>query len=104
MSKVSLEGGRKRVNRGVRRPMAEWDVLLKDQHEGYISWSEMEKIEQEKHERGSVAAVGRQLDHAERGDAVGAHAARRVGRLHTGVDDARIGGASPASCRAASVA
>jgi hypothetical protein len=31
-------------------------------------------------------------------------AARRVGRLHTGVDDARIGGASPASCRAAAVA
>src|SRR5499425_3621340 len=43
MSKVSVEDGRKRVNRGVRRPMAEWDVLLKDQHEGYISWSEFER-------------------------------------------------------------
>src|SRR5213594_3334039 len=43
MSKVSLEDGRKRVNRGVRRPMAEWDVLLKDQHEGYISWSEFDR-------------------------------------------------------------
>src|SRR6266446_2790717 len=31
-------------------------------------------------------------------------AARRIGCLHTGVDDARIGGASPASCRAAAVA
>ena len=29
-SKVSVEDGRKRVNRGVRRPMAEWDVLLKE--------------------------------------------------------------------------
>ena len=46
MSKVSLEEGRKRVNRGVRRPMAEWDVLLKDQHEGYISWSEFERNQQ----------------------------------------------------------
>src|SRR5438105_343299 len=46
MSKVSVEEGRKRVNRGVRRPMAEWDVLLKDQHEGYISWSEFERNQQ----------------------------------------------------------
>src|SRR6202047_5370521 len=46
MSKVSLAEGRKRVNRGVRRPMAEWDVLLKDQHEGYISWSEFERNQQ----------------------------------------------------------
>ena len=38
MSKVSVEDGRKRINRGLRRPMAEWDVLLKDQHDGYISW------------------------------------------------------------------
>src|SRR5260370_37790321 len=46
MSKVSVEDGRKRVNRGVRRPLAEWDVLLKDQHEGYISWSEFERHQQ----------------------------------------------------------
>ena len=26
--------------------MAEWDVLLKDQHEGYISWSEFERNQQ----------------------------------------------------------
>jgi hypothetical protein len=37
------EEGRKRVRRGVRRPLAEWDVLLKDQHEGYISWAEFER-------------------------------------------------------------
>ena len=42
-SKVSVEGGRKRVRRGVRRPMAEWDVLLEDQHEGYITWDEFER-------------------------------------------------------------
>ena len=36
----------------------------------------MEKIEKEEDERGGVAAVGCGLDHAERGDAVGAHAAQ----------------------------
>jgi len=42
-SKVSIEDGRKRVKRGLRRPQTEWDVLRKDQHEGYISWSEFER-------------------------------------------------------------
>src|SRR5712675_974474 len=45
-SKVSVEEGRKRVRRGVRRPLAEWDVLLKDQHDGYISWVEFERNQQ----------------------------------------------------------
>jgi hypothetical protein len=40
---VSLENGRKRVRRGLRRPQTEWDVLLKDQHEGYITWSQFER-------------------------------------------------------------
>jgi len=42
-SKVIVEDGRKRVRRGLRRSRAEWDVLLKDQHEGYISWEEFER-------------------------------------------------------------
>jgi len=46
MSKVSVENGRKRVKRGLRRPLAEWDVLLKKQHERYISWSEFERNRQ----------------------------------------------------------
>ena len=46
MSKVSVEDGRKRVKRGLRRPLADWDVLLKDQHEGYITWSEFERNQQ----------------------------------------------------------
>src|SRR5262245_36766703 len=46
ISKVSVDEGRKRVRRGVRRPLAEWDVLLKDQHEGYISWAEFERNQQ----------------------------------------------------------
>jgi hypothetical protein len=43
MSRVGVENGRKRVRRGLRRPQSEWDVLLKDQHEGYIAWSEFER-------------------------------------------------------------
>ena len=43
MSTVSVEDGRKRIKRGLRRPQSEWDVLLKDQHEGYIAWSEFER-------------------------------------------------------------
>src|SRR5260370_39280602 len=42
-SKVSIEQGRKRVRRGVHRPMAEWDVLIKDHHEAYITWEEFER-------------------------------------------------------------
>src|SRR5262245_22750396 len=42
-SKVIVEDGRKRVRRGLRRPLAKWDVLLKDQHEGYITWEEFER-------------------------------------------------------------
>ena len=42
-SKVSVEQGRKRVRRGVHRPMAEWDVLIKDHHEAYITWEEFER-------------------------------------------------------------
>jgi DNA invertase Pin-like site-specific DNA recombinase len=42
-SKVSVEHGRKRVRRGVHRPMTEWDVLIKDHHAGYITWEEFER-------------------------------------------------------------
>ena len=42
-SRVSVENGRKRVRRGLHRPMAEWDVLIKDHHESYISWDEFER-------------------------------------------------------------
>jgi DNA invertase Pin-like site-specific DNA recombinase len=42
-SRVSVEGGRKRIRRGVQKPMAEWDVLIKDQHAAYITWEEFER-------------------------------------------------------------
>jgi Recombinase len=39
-SRVSVEGGRKRIRRGVQKPMAKWDVLIKDHHAAYITWEE----------------------------------------------------------------
>jgi hypothetical protein len=42
-SRVSVVDGRKHVRRGVRRPLAEWDVLIKDHHAAYISWEEFER-------------------------------------------------------------
>jgi DNA invertase Pin-like site-specific DNA recombinase len=42
-SRVSIADGRKRIRRGVHRPMAEWDVLIKDHHEAYITWEEFER-------------------------------------------------------------
>ena len=42
-SRVSVADGRKRIRRGVHRPMAEWDVLIKDHHAAYISWEEFER-------------------------------------------------------------
>ncbi len=41
-SRVSVKGGRKHVRRGVQKPLAEWDVLIKDHHAAYITWDEFE--------------------------------------------------------------
>jgi DNA invertase Pin-like site-specific DNA recombinase len=40
---VTLEAGRKRVIRTLRRNWNEWDVLIKDHHDGYIGWEEFER-------------------------------------------------------------
>jgi DNA invertase Pin-like site-specific DNA recombinase len=61
-SKAIIEEGRKRVRRGLRRPQQEWDVLLKEQHEGYITWDEFERnqrvIADNATGKGSAAARG----------------------------------------------
>src|SRR5438552_11736802 len=41
-SRVSVKGGRKHVRRGLQKPMAEWDVLIKDHYTAYITWDEFE--------------------------------------------------------------
>jgi len=42
-SEVTVADGRKKVRRGLRRAPEDWGVLLKDRHEGYISWDEFER-------------------------------------------------------------
>jgi excisionase family DNA binding protein len=42
-SRVTVEAGRKRVRRGLRRDRGEWEVLLPEHHEGYVSWAEYER-------------------------------------------------------------
>jgi len=42
-SRISVVDGRKRVRRGVHRPIGEWDVLIKDHHAAYISWEAFER-------------------------------------------------------------
>lgn len=43
MSRITVENGRKRVSRGLRRDREEWDVLIVEHHEGYIPWAEFER-------------------------------------------------------------
>ena len=42
-SRVRLEAGRKVITRGVARRRDEWEVLICDHHDGYISWEEYER-------------------------------------------------------------
>jgi excisionase family DNA binding protein len=42
-SRVRFEGGRKVITRGVTRRRDEWEVLIHDHHNGYISWEEYER-------------------------------------------------------------
>jgi len=39
-SRVTVRDGRKHIVRGYRRTQTEWEVLLPDHHEGYISWEQ----------------------------------------------------------------
>src|SRR5689334_22179452 len=42
-SRVRFEGGRKVITRGVARRRDQWEVLIRDHHDGYISWEEYER-------------------------------------------------------------
>ena len=41
--RIRLERGRKRIVRGLKQPQENWSVLIRDHHEGYISWAEYER-------------------------------------------------------------
>jgi excisionase family DNA binding protein len=42
-SRVQFEGGRKVISHGIRRRRDDWGVLIRDHHDGYISWDEYER-------------------------------------------------------------
>jgi len=42
-SKVTIEGGRKRISRGHHVERPQWQVLIRDHHEGYIGWDAFER-------------------------------------------------------------
>lgn len=42
-SRTVIEDGRKRVIQGLRKPREDWDVLIPDHHDGYISWDTYER-------------------------------------------------------------
>ncbi len=42
-SRVSIEAGRKKVVRGFKKARKDWEVLIPDHHEGYLSWSDYER-------------------------------------------------------------
>jgi DNA invertase Pin-like site-specific DNA recombinase len=41
-SRIRIEAGRKLITRSVRRLQQDWEVLIRDHHEGYISWQDYE--------------------------------------------------------------
>jgi hypothetical protein len=43
MSKTRIENGRKRVMRGLPVEQSEWEVLIRDHHQGYIGWDAFER-------------------------------------------------------------
>ena len=42
-SRARFEGGRKVITYGVARRRDEWEVLIRDHHDGYISWDEYDR-------------------------------------------------------------
>ena len=42
-SRVSIEGGRKKIVRGFRKERKDWEVLIPNHHEGYLSWANYER-------------------------------------------------------------
>src|SRR6516162_5548633 len=41
--RTEIVDGRARKSYGHRKPLEQWDVLLKDHHDGYIDWAEFER-------------------------------------------------------------
>jgi DNA invertase Pin-like site-specific DNA recombinase len=55
--RIAVENGREKQTDGHPRERQEWTVLIRDHHEGYISWSEYEANQQKLHD--NLAARGK---------------------------------------------
>jgi excisionase family DNA binding protein len=42
-SRISIEAGRKKVVRGFKKERKDWEVLIQNHHEGYLSWADYER-------------------------------------------------------------
>src|SRR6476659_1472934 len=42
-SRISIEAGRKKVVRGFKKERKDWEVLIPNHHEGYLSWADHER-------------------------------------------------------------
>jgi excisionase family DNA binding protein len=42
-SRITIKEGRKRIVRGHKKERKDWEVLIKDHHEGYVSWQDYER-------------------------------------------------------------
>jgi len=45
-ARVTIENGRKRLVRSMQRDWRSWEVLIREHHEGYITWAEFERNQQ----------------------------------------------------------
>ena len=42
-SRVSIHSGRKKITRGFKKERKDWEVLIPNHHEGYVSWTDYER-------------------------------------------------------------
>jgi hypothetical protein len=62
--RTEIVDGRARTSYGHRKPLAEWTVLLKDHHQGYIDWAEFERNQKQLAVNNYAKVGGRSRDAA----------------------------------------
>ncbi|MCP4284617.1 MAG: helix-turn-helix domain-containing protein, partial [Gammaproteobacteria bacterium] len=53
-TKTRIIEGRKKIRKGRRRKQEDWEVLIEDHHEGYISWAEYQAIQSQLQENANI--------------------------------------------------
>jgi DNA invertase Pin-like site-specific DNA recombinase len=78
--RTEIIDGRARTSYGHRKPLAEWTVLLKDHHEGYIDWPEFERNQKQLAVNNYAKVGGAKSGRGGRALLAGALSCRRCGR------------------------